>query len=123
MREIDSSLDIKALRKIQSNRVDITVARNQHIQLKNALQNIGLKVITLPSKGFADSVFIEDTCIIIKNTALITCPGAKSRRGEIEEIKSFMCSLHSFSIHNVVEKDTNIDGGDVLFTGNLFYAQ
>jgi dimethylargininase len=52
------------------------VANQHHIALESALSACGLRVIHLPSDGFPDSVFIEDTAVIVGDVALITRPGA-----------------------------------------------
>lgn len=45
-------------------------------------RTIGLTVSEMPSDGFADSVFVEDTVVLAGKTAMITVPGAESRRPE-----------------------------------------
>ena len=51
------------------------------------LSDIGLIVSEMPSDGLADSVFVEDTVVLVGNTAMITVPGAISRRPETERVK------------------------------------
>ena len=51
------------------------------------LRDIGLAVTEISSDGLADSVFVEDTVVIAGKTAMITIPGALSRRPETWRVK------------------------------------
>ena len=44
----------------------------------------------LPSEGYPDSVFVEDTLVAMGDTLLVTKPGAASRQGEIGAVKLFL---------------------------------
>jgi hypothetical protein len=79
MRDIDESLVTEALRLHHDNNsnVDLKTAKEHKARLANVLsQDCGIHITQLPSDGYPDSVFIEDTAVIIGNTALITNPGA-----------------------------------------------
>ncbi|CAM9334433.1 unnamed protein product, partial [Lampetra planeri] len=44
---------------------------------------VGLEVVELPAdESLPDCVFVEDAAVVCGDTALITRPGAESRRGE-----------------------------------------
>ncbi len=62
------------------------------------LRDIGLAVTEMPSDGLADSVFVEDTVIIAGKTAMITVPGATSRRPETERVKQTLEELGQLNI-------------------------
>jgi dimethylargininase len=47
----------------------------QHEALVKAMQSTGVVIDELSSDGLADSVFIEDTVVIVGDTAMITNPG------------------------------------------------
>ena len=117
MREIDKSIDNFALRKNDSFTVDYEKALNQKKCLINAFEKLGLCTVNLPSDGHADSTFIEDTAVIIDNTALITNPGAVSRRAEVHRVREYLSSLKRFYMPSWDISDGYLDGGDVLFTG------
>jgi dimethylargininase len=58
--------------------VDLSVAIQHHEALLQTLSSkCGLKIVHLPSDGYPDSVFIEDTLVVVGDQALITRPGAK----------------------------------------------
>ena len=44
--------------------------------------------LTLP-----DAVFVEDTVVVFRNVAVMTRPGAPSRRGEVEEVEKVIDAL------------------------------
>lgn len=117
MREIDKSIDNFALRKNDSFRVDYEKALVQKQYLYNAFERLGLQIVTLPSDNHPDSTFIEDTAVIIDNTALITNPGAVSRRAEVDRVREYLSSLKQFEMPPWDISDGFLDGGDVLFTG------
>ena len=53
-----------------------------------ALESCGLEVIRLPpDENYPDSTFVEDTAVLTARGAIITRPGADSRRGEIDAIE------------------------------------
>ena len=118
-RNIDDSLKTAALTMNISNlaTIDLALARKQHHNLNNILKSIGLAVHELPSDGFPDSVFIEDTAVVIDGTALITNPGADSRRGEVSRVREYITGKLQGKLKVVELAAGTLDGGDVLFTG------
>ena len=68
-------------------RPDYDLALKQHKDYIHALKKCGLTVIVLdPDESFPDSTFIEDACLITPQCAIITNPGAPSRRDETIQI-------------------------------------
>ena len=56
----------------------------QHAAYIEALQYCGLEVIIFePDEDFPDSTFVEDIALLTDKCAVVTNPGAMSRRGEI----------------------------------------
>ena len=68
----------------------------------------------------ADSVFVEDAVVIVGNTAMITNPGAVSRRAETTRVKKVLETFHSSDLRRIQQTEGTLDGGDVLFTGEGF---
>jgi hypothetical protein len=118
-RMVDPLLAANAIRLSYST-IDIDVAFEQHQLLIKAMQSVGLQIFELPSDGLADSVFIEDTLVIADSTAMVTHPGAVSRRAEIDRVKTFLESTFGSTLKIVCQTEGNLDGGDVLFTGARF---
>lgn len=122
VRGIPGSLATEALRSSQAE-VDLAKAYQEHAEYVEVLRTrLGLEVVELPAdEALPDCVFVEDAAVVCGDTALITRPGAESRRGETAAMKDALKKLHL----NVVEmKDENatLDGGDVLFTGQEFFV-
>jgi dimethylargininase len=67
-----------------------------------------------------DSVFVEDTMIVYNHVAMISRPGALSRRPEIMEAERTIARL-GYSIARILEPAT-LEGGDVLKIGDLMYV-
>ncbi len=105
-----------SLNPCTKNTFDFDLAESQHSEMITILQNIGLKVSKIPSDDHPDSVFIEDTAVVIKNHILITNPGASSRKPEVSKVQEFLSI--NFPCHKLsVLRNGDLDGGDVLFTG------
>src|SRR5678810_1248655 len=67
--------------------IDVEIARRQHHLYNEALKEIGCAVLQLPAEhDLPDSVFVEDTAIVLPEVAVITNPGADSRKPEVESI-------------------------------------
>ena len=61
--------------------IDVERARRQHEQYESALKRLGLAVLSLPEEpDLPDSVFVEDTALVLNECAVILRPGAESRR-------------------------------------------
>ncbi len=104
---------------IERTPIDLNVARAQHQEYVHALAALGCQVIELPEEpDLPDSVFVEDTAFILPEVAVITRPGADSRKPETESIIRALSS-HRPLVH-VTEPGT-VDGGDVLVLGKSIY--
>lgn len=84
VRGIPASLAKGALRMTQAE-VDLDGAQKDHKAYVDILRTkLGLEVVELPAdESFPDCVFVEDAAVVCGDTALITRPGAESRRGEV----------------------------------------
>jgi len=92
--------------------IDLDIARAQHSQYVDKLRQLGCDVLELPAEpDLPDSVFVEDTAFILPQAAIITRPGADSRKPETESIIQAL-SPH-IKTHHIREPAT-LDGGDVL---------
>ena len=84
------------------------------------LKECGLEVIVLEAdEKYPDSTFVEDTALLTSECAIITNPGAASRRGEVVEIKNVLKAYYS-NIEEVKEPGT-VDAGDIMMVGSQFY--
>lgn len=120
-RKIDPSLEYYALRISGTEEINMELAMEQHRLLAEAILSTGVKINELDSDDLADSVFIEDTVVIVGNTAMVTVPGATSRQPETLRVKSVLESTYR-PINVMLQKEGTLDGGDVLFTGSEFFV-
>ncbi len=99
---------------------DYNLALKQHKKYIEALEMCGLEVlITEPDERLPDSVFVEDTAILIPECAIITIPGAESRKAETDRIKKALKSFYR-NIEEISSPGT-VDGGDVMMAGSHFF--
>ncbi|CAO2600359.1 N(G),N(G)-dimethylarginine dimethylaminohydrolase 1, partial [Lemmus lemmus] len=123
VRALPESLCRHALRRSQGEEVDFARAERQHQLYVDVLgSKLGLQVVQLPAdESLPDCVFVEDVAVVCEETALITRPGAPSRRKEVDMMKE---ALEKLQLNIVEMKDENatLDGGDVLFTGREFFV-
>ncbi len=91
----------------------------QHQAYVEALAQLGLEVILLEEEpDYPDAYFVEDTAIVTPQVAVITRPGAPSRRGEEQTIEPV---LRQFRPVMRIEEPGTLDGGDVLMVENHFF--
>jgi dimethylargininase len=94
-------------------------AREQHDEYCDALERCGLSLIHLEAEPLLpDSPFVEDTAILTERAAILTRPGARSRRGEVASIRKAL-ERQPLRIRSIEEPGT-LDGGDVCETDGHF---
>jgi dimethylargininase len=73
-----------------------------------------------PADECPDAVFIEDAVVMFRGLAVLTRPGAESRRGEVagaaKVVESLGCPVAT------IEAPGTLDGGDVLKVGDTVYV-
>ena len=100
--------------------VDLAAARAQHAAYERCLAELGCDVRRVDSaEEFPDGVFIEDTAVVLDEVAVVTRPGAESRRGEpaavAEALAAFRPLLH-------ISAPGTLEGGDVLRVGRTLFV-
>src|SRR5947207_3042963 len=100
--------------------IDLDRARAQHAAYERALAAMGCTVERLETgDAMPDSVFIEDTAIVFDELAIVTRPGAESRRGETEAVAQALQPRRPLIR---IEPPATIDGGDVLVAGRAVFV-
>ena len=90
-------------------------AAQQHVEYCAMLRRCGAEVRTLTANlAFPDSVFIEDTAIVLDEVAVLTSMGAKSRQPEPAGIEPEL-RRHREVVR--INPPATIEGGDVLRVG------
>ena len=91
---------------------DYEKALEQHSAYCNALERCGVELIILEAdERYPDGCFVEDTAVVNRKVAVITHPGAASRRGEEVEISRV---LSGFRKLETIEFPGTLEGGDIL---------
>jgi len=91
---------------------DFKKAREQHRAYRQALERAGLRVVELEeSREFPDATFVEDVAVLTGSAAMLTRPGAQSRRGEVGLIRDALSQCHL--LLSEITAPGTLDGGDV----------
>ncbi|HEY5095896.1 MAG TPA: arginine deiminase family protein [Candidatus Eremiobacteraceae bacterium] len=99
---------------------DFNKACEQHEAYRHALARAGLRVTELAeSRDFPDATFVEDVAVVTGSAAMLTRPGAQSRRGEVDLIRDAL-SQCGLSVDEISAPAT-LDGGDVCDADGHFF--
>src|SRR5207342_2569418 len=67
--------------------IHVAHAEAEHAYYEETLRSLGATVVRAPPEPtLPDAVFVEDTALVLDEAAVITRPGAPTRRREIESI-------------------------------------
>ena len=114
-RPVPASIIHCELTRLAREPIDWARAVTQHEQYEEALRAAGCQVRRLEGDdAYPDSVFIEDTAVVFDECAVITRPGAASRRGETTAVAAALRELRTVTC---IEEPGTLDGGDVLLAG------
>lgn len=101
--------------------IDVDLALEQHAGYRAALIDAGWTVREVePARGHPDAVFVEDTVVVVDEVAVLTRPGAPTRRGEVAGTEKAVREL-GLEIHRI-EAPATLDGGDVLQVADRVYV-
>lgn len=73
-----------------------------------------------PADQHPDGVFVEDTVVMVGDLAVLTSPGASSRRGEVVSTAAAVKALGLPAAR--ITEPGHLDGGDVLKVGTTVYV-
>jgi len=119
-RPVSASLARCELTHLAREPIDVPRARAQHAAYEKLLGSLGVSVVRADSAPeLPDAVFIEDTAIVLDEIAVLTRPGAVSRR---EETASVAAVLASYRALRAMAAPATLDGGDVLRCGRTLYV-
>ncbi len=100
--------------------IDVALATSQHQTYVRCLSELGAEVRTLPADpAFPDSVFVEDTALVLDEIAVIARPGAESRRGEVIPVVHALAELRDLAF---IRTPGTLEGGDVLACGKTLFV-
>jgi dimethylargininase len=119
-RPVPDSLASCELTHVPRMPIDIEQARAQHAEYERVLASLGCDLRRVPAADdLPDSVFVEDTAIVLDELAVLTRPGAESRRGETPAVASTLVAYRQ--LRRLGEAAT-LDGGDVLRLDRTLYV-
>ena len=100
--------------------IDVGVARAQHRAYEQALEAAGCRLERLDADAeMPDSVFVEDMAVVFDELAILTRPGAESRRREMPAIAEALAPYRQLK---KIEPPGTVDGGDVLVAGRHVFV-
>jgi len=99
---------------------DYPKALAQHEAYVAALTECGLQVHLLEAdEAYPDSTFVEDAALLTPSCAIITRPGAPSRRGETESIRRVVDAY--FSNMEEISTPGTVEAGDIMMVGKHYF--
>ncbi|GAA3556599.1 N(G),N(G)-dimethylarginine dimethylaminohydrolase [Microlunatus spumicola] len=106
--------------------VDPDLARTQWEGYVAAFADRGWGVVELDAAPeHPDGVFVEDALVVVDRLAVLTSPGAASRRGELVSARAGVDRLIASGLDlevAAIEPPGTLDGGDVLKVGDVLYV-
>jgi dimethylargininase len=105
---------------IEREPIDFALALEQHSRYVQALKDAGAAIVTVPAAPeLPDSVFVEDTALVLGSLAIISRPGAASRRPEIAAV---VATLSRYCEVTEPPAGVYFDGGDILTVERRVYV-
>lgn len=120
VRAVSDSIARCELTHLQREPIDAARARAQHAEYCAALRAAGCEVIEVPAlHDQPDAVFVEDCAVVLDELAVISRPGAESRRAEVESVATTLARYRPLAR---IEAPGTLDGGDVLRVGRTLFV-
>ena len=111
-RGVSPNIERCELTCLEREAISVDAAREEHSRYERCLADLGCEVRSLPPEPeLPDSVFVEDTAVVFDELALLTRPGAESRRPEIPGIAEALSRDRPLAR---IAGPGTLDGGDVL---------
>jgi dimethylargininase len=119
-REVSAAIGQCELTHVARRPIDVARARAEHHAYEVALKALGCEVRRLPAADdLPDSVFVEDTAVVLPEVAILARPGAHSRRAEVASVAEVLGTLRPLAS---IEAPGTLDGGDVLVLGRHLFV-
>ncbi len=119
-RPVPASLPQCELTHVDRVPIDVSRATAEHRQYEEALRALGCTIHHAPAADdLADSVFVEDVAIVLDEVAIITRPGAASRRAERDSVAAVLSDYRPL---RTIGAPGTLDGGDVLRAGTRLFV-
>ncbi len=120
VREVPDSFSLSLVAADPAPVFDLPAARAQHAVYAAALAEQGIEVRAVPAdESHPDCPFVEDVAVVLGEVALVTVPGAPSRRREVGPVAEVLAELIETASMML---PATLDGGDVLVMGTTVYV-
>jgi dimethylargininase len=120
IRQLSPAMSRCELTHLDRSPIDVALAREQHRHYADLLASLGCRIVELAAEPeLPDSVFVEDTAVVLDEIAVITRPGAESRRPETPSVAA---TLERYRPCAFVSSPGTLDGGDVLRVGRMLFV-
>jgi dimethylargininase len=97
----------------------VASARAEHARYVQGLSALGLDVREVPlDEACPDSCFVEDTAVVVGPVAVVTRPGAPSRRAEVGPVAALLAQ----HVEVLTLDAGTLDGGDCMQLGNTIFV-
>ena len=120
IRPVSSRIVDCELTHLARERIDYARAVDQHVQYEAALTRRGCEIVRIPAAhDLPDAVFVEDVAVVLDELAVMTRPGAVSRRDEGRDVEPVLARHRDIVC---IEAPATLDGGDVLRLGRRIFV-
>jgi len=100
--------------------IDLDLAYAQHARYERALADAGCAIERVADgEDLPDGVFVEDVAVVFDEIAIVTRPGAESRRAETPGVVRALAPHRPLAR---IEPPATVDGGDVLVVGRRVFV-
>jgi dimethylargininase len=119
-RKVSPNIHLCELTHLERQPINYANAVKQHDEYESALAKFGCKVFSLGAEpDLPDSVFVEDAAVVFDELAIITLPGADSRKPETASVAE---ALKPYRKRFIIQDPGTMDGGDVLRVGKQVFV-
>ena len=120
VRDVSSTIAHCELTHLAREPIDPDRAAAQHRAYVAALEQLGCELHWVaPEPALPDAVFVEDTAVVVDEVAVVTRPGAPSRRPETASVSAALAPYRPVA---TIDAPGTMDGGDVLQLGRTVYV-
>lgn len=119
-RAVSASINRCELTHLAREPIDVERARRQHEAYERALEAAGCQIVRIEEAAdLPDAVFVEDAAIVFGELAIVTRPGAETRRPETPPVADVLRRYRPV-LH--IAPPGTIDGGDVVVAGRTVFV-
>ncbi len=120
LRDVSPAIARCELTWLERQPIDYGRAVEQHERFRDVLRGLGLETVSLPADpAYPDCCFVEDIAIVLDEVAVITRPGAATRRGETATVAEALAAYRPLAL---MQAPATLDGGDVLVAGRRLFV-